>query len=161
MTLPSYTPTITVWNVRIPTEWQHHLDKQAKARGIPLSTVVRLAVRSVCSIAEEQKIAVEQNLSVNGVRQRMLKKAVPDLPEWEYPKSSMRGNTPTALADQAKMDAEDIITPARFKMTLPLTQAMYYGIKRMAAEAGMEPELFARKLLGISFEMAIASKGIK
>lgn len=158
MKIPPDAPSVTLFNTRIPRQWYDHLQPIAASRNMKVSTLIKQAVRSQATQVEEQRKAVEGNMTVNAVRQRLLYQKYPDLPEWDFPVSRLRGNTPTDLVNKAEAEADEDKAHPRFSLTIPLSQAVYYGIKRMAAERGVEPEQFARKLINHAYSFIVDAK---
>ena len=162
-TIPSKTPTVTIFNTRIPTAWYHILVAKAEAANQEPAPYIRMSIRSQISAVEEQQQALNELVTITYVRQLALKRAHPDLPEWHIPRSTIRANTPTMAA----VDNRPSLTPKgisprhpttrRFYLEVDMTQATYYGIKHMAKDLTIKPEELARKMLKAGYDVVTMS----
>lgn len=160
MTLPSNTPTTTVGNVRIPTAWYRHLEEKGKKENLSVHSMVMRGIRRVVDQATEQQRAIENGYSVTAVRQRALAEAYPDLPKWDYPPSAIRNNTPTSealSARETKYASGTGFVNKRYQITVPVSQAVYYGLRRIAAARSIETEVFARQILTHQYQIIEAA----
>lgn len=149
-TLPYNTPTTSVFNTRMPVAWYQYLLRKATARNMTVNGLVKATIRELASVEDEQRMALRDGISITAVRQRLLLEAYPDLPKWDSGVSRMRVNTPVPADLTHKPENRD--KPRTFSLQVPMSQGMYYGIKRLAAERQMEPEEFARKVLSMGYK---------
>lgn len=151
--LPYNTPTVTVFNTRIPVVWYRHFERIATARKMAVHTYLVKAIRSKATEFDEQQLAYSQGISVTAVRQKILEDLHPDLPKWWRGNSKLRGNTPSrALTDGKSRSINNPKPRPRFSMEVGMSQKIYYDIKRIAAERHMEPEDLARKIMSHGFK---------
>lgn len=154
-TLPSITPCTHVWNTRIPVAWYHVLKGLAEEAKMSVHGYVQHVVRTKLSMEQEQRAALDDGITVTNVRQRTLMEAVPSLPRWEIPVKRLRRNTPTDLADPERKTSltNNPDPPRRFVITVPVSQHVFYGIKRLAGLVHIDEEELARHLITQSYNL--------
>lgn len=98
-----------VYNTPIPPEWYAILLQKAQAANVPIYTLVRTAIDRIMPRHVQIAEAEKRNTTIMDVKRRLIKKAFPDLPEWDYPVCVRTARTPTVADDEAKHQAKMFI----------------------------------------------------